>query len=379
MKVIKICTFLLLFSFTIEGQIVPVSNDVLGESLEAFQFIDSEIKGVQLVGIGEATHGTSEFKTIQSNLFKYLVEKHNYTIFFLEDEYVYSLPIDRYIKGGEGNIDSLVSKIRNWPWQTPQMKSLILWMRSYNESNNNVLSFVGTDFQDHEELKEYLETEFNIQAKGKPLSEIVTLLENPKHSSQSELILKSLHSWINGEKRDEAMADLILKYLELNSQPKGVFIAHNVHLLKIKVDKKNDKKDFALAGGQLDYFLKEKYYVLGTDFNEGAFYAHSLKKPGLSRKKYENHEFKISKVSCANKKESLCKLLSNREDDILFITNFENTLGIRKWVHINDIGATFYAKKNGKRNKYSTSFLEPEWLDAILYFKNATAATIFKD
>lgn len=378
MKVSILYFCFILTSSLLPAQILPVSVSILEDNTKAFEFIDSEIEGVRLVGIGEATHGSSEFKTVQCNLFKYLVENHEYNTFFLEDEYVYSLPIDQYIKGGIGNVDSLVAGIRNWPWKTPQMISLISWMRTYNASHNNVLSFVGTDFQDHKELKQAIENKYSIPTEGLTLNEIEIALTDAQHYNQSQLILKSLNYWANGEKRDVAMAELILKYLELNPQSKGVFCAHNTHLLKIYVDKKNDKKDFALAGGQLDHFLKEQYYVLVSDFDHGEFYAHTLKKNGLSKRKYENHEFRICEATCADKKFSICKYLSDRDDDIMFISNLNYNEEPRKWFLISDIGATFYPKKNGKRNKQSISYLKPEWLDAILFFKSCSAAEILK-
>jgi len=294
MKMVSFSCALMIYCLSINAQILPVSKAILADDIDGFHFIDSEIEGVRLVGVGEATHGTSEFKTIQCNVFKYLVQNHNYNTFFLEDEYVYSLPIDQYIKGGEGQIDSLLAGIRNWPWKTQQMKSLITWMRTYNASHNNVLSFVGTDFQDQKELRDYIKMNYNIKTEGNTLDDIIKTLKDPKHYTQSELILRSLSAWSNGEKRDVAMAELIMKYLHLNPDSKGVFCAHNTHLLKIYVDKKNDKKDFALAGGQLDYVLKDQYYVIATDFGEGEFYAHTLKKPGLSKKIYDKISLHIN-------------------------------------------------------------------------------------
>lgn len=373
MKITNLILFIVLINSNLNGQALPVTNTILNDKIEGFEFIDAEIEGVRLVGAGEATHGTKEFKIIQCNLFKYLVKNHDYTTFFLEDEYVYCLPIDRYIKGESGNVDSLVAGLRNWPWKTPQLKSLISWMKSYNEMNGNVLSFVGVDFQDHKELKLYLESEFKIKAIDKDLTEIITLLKNSEKRSQSNLLLPSLKEWSNGErKRDAAMAQLIIKYLEQEEQSKGVFCAHNTHLLKIYVDKKNDKKDFALAGGLLDHILKEQYYVLATDFDEGAFYAHALKNDRLSKKKISNHEFKVNNATCPNQKFSLCKYLKDENSEVLFMSDLQE----HKWIHVNDVGAVYYRKKNGKKSKYTSQYLKPDYLDSILFFKTTSAATI---
>jgi len=378
MKFLTCILFSFLLSTALFTQISEVSNSILDDNTAGFEFLDSELKNVRILGIGEATHGTKEFKTVQCNLFKYLVEKHGYTTFFLEDEYINCLPIDKYIKGGEGNIDSLVAGIRNWPWHSPQMKSLITWMRSYNKTNNNALSFVGVDFQDQKEFKDYLENEFKIKAVNKGLQEIIESLKNLKDRSEVELFLPSLQEWSYGDrKRDSGMARLIIQYLKINTKAKGVFCAHNTHLLKIYKDKKNDKNDWALAGGLLDHTLKDQYYVLLTDSDEGEFYAHSLKESGVSKKVYDNHEFVINKVTCPDQKYSLCKQLDGK-GDILFVSELEKQESMHKWIHVTNIGATFYKKKNGKRSKFSMLYLEPEELDAILFFKTTTAATILE-
>ena len=45
--------------------------------------LDSIIGNRKIIGMGESTHGTSEFTTMRHRFFKYLVENHGYNSFFL--------------------------------------------------------------------------------------------------------------------------------------------------------------------------------------------------------------------------------------------------------------------------------------------------------
>lgn len=46
--------------------------------------LDSLFTNRKIIGVGESTHGTSEFTTMRYRLFKYLVENHEFNTFFLE-------------------------------------------------------------------------------------------------------------------------------------------------------------------------------------------------------------------------------------------------------------------------------------------------------
>lgn len=373
-KIILFIITLISLQTKLIGQITPVSNTILNDEIDGFQFLETELENVRLLGIGEGTHGTEEFKIIQCNLFKYLVVNHGYNTFFLEDEYLYCLPIDEYIKGGEGNVDSLVTNLRNWPWKTPYIKSLILWMKEYNELNNNALSFVGVDFQNQDDFFQYLDTELGIETTGLDLEGVIKSFRTLEDKSIVALFEKSLVEWDDNSGRDVAMAELMLQYLEIYSDSKAVYCAHNAHVLKIY----NEKKDHYYAGGILDNKLKEKYYALVTDFDTGKFYAHTLKDPSLDRNKFEDHKFIINKAVCQNERFSLCKYLNNQDSEIMFISNLQNIKKLRKGLNINIIGATYYGSEKDSTKHNSPSYIPSRLIDGVLFFKTTEAAVITK-
>ena len=99
--------------------------------------------------MGESTHGTHEFFTNRHRVFKYLVQKHGYTTFYLEADYANCLRVNRYIDGAEDELKAVLRGIGLWPWRTEEMGALIEWMRSYNEAvePDKKLQFVGCDVQ----------------------------------------------------------------------------------------------------------------------------------------------------------------------------------------------------------------------------------------
>ena len=101
------CCFLIFFSFGIFGQkefkSINLSDSVNVIMPKYLKQLDEVFKAKRVIGLGEATHGTSEFTQIRLDLFKYLVENHDYTIFFLEADYSACSRINRYIHGAEDN------------------------------------------------------------------------------------------------------------------------------------------------------------------------------------------------------------------------------------------------------------------------------------
>jgi erythromycin esterase len=122
----------------------------------------------RIVGMGEGSHGTSQFSALKDRLFKYLVERKGFTIFAIEAYWGAGLYVDRYIKTGRGTAEQAVASLVYWPWDTPQMVDLVRWMREYNAKpgNHPILSFVGIDMQSPMGAIGYLATYFSLHDPG---------------------------------------------------------------------------------------------------------------------------------------------------------------------------------------------------------------------
>jgi len=118
-------------------------------SLEDLDFLSEKIIDAEIVGLGESTHGTSEIFTMKHRLFRFLVEKHGFTVFLLEGHVGASYRINEYIHTGKGDPTELVKNIGFWTWSTEEVLELVKWMRQYNKgvSSEKRLSFIGVDIQ----------------------------------------------------------------------------------------------------------------------------------------------------------------------------------------------------------------------------------------
>lgn len=275
----------------------------LPEDLTDFSSISDFVDNATIVGMGESTHGTHEFFVSRTEMFKYLVKEHNFNTFFLEADYANCYPINDYIHGENGEVTSLVKNLALWPWMTTEMVELIEWMKSYNsEKLDRPISFIGVDMQQVEEtlaglvkvlgnntptsldkVKSIEYDEFynlkksEVKKQFQPVIDDLDKLDISLLQQQStekyQLLVRHFKQIIeekysnNSVFRDFKMAENILHHLKLNSDLKGFYWAHNMHIAKFYIEKK--KK--GVAGGVLKKHLQDQYISLGQEFYEGSF------------------------------------------------------------------------------------------------------------
>ena len=110
--------------------------------------IDEKVK---VIGLGEATHGNAEFQELKLDVLKVLVEKYDVISFAMEMDYGEGVIINDYISGHSGmTIDEVMDRISFRIYRTEEIRSLIEWMREYNDLHDGKLSFYGFDLQNPE-------------------------------------------------------------------------------------------------------------------------------------------------------------------------------------------------------------------------------------
>ena len=121
MKILKVVKriFIVLFCL-IFVLVLGYSGTLLFENIQAHQKIANIEKfiqpidalkispKVQLVSIGEAAHGSSDFQELKLDVLKKLVQEDGFTAFALEADYGECATINRYIQGKEGSIDKML-------------------------------------------------------------------------------------------------------------------------------------------------------------------------------------------------------------------------------------------------------------------------------
>ncbi|MFF8773028.1 erythromycin esterase family protein [Kitasatospora sp. NPDC015120] len=110
--------------------------------------LDAMIGDAEVVGLGEATHGSHEFFTMKHRLFRHLVEEKGFTTFALETSWTSGLLVDEYVLGGgSGDARRIVKEaFGGSPWEREEFADLLSWMRAYNRSHpRRPVRFLGDD------------------------------------------------------------------------------------------------------------------------------------------------------------------------------------------------------------------------------------------
>lgn len=129
---------------------VVIPTLALSADPQQLSAIGAAIGDARIVGMGEGSHGSSEFFAFKNRLFKYLVENKGFTVFGMEAAWGAGHVVDDYIKGGPGTAQQAVAALEFWTWNTPEVVDLVQWMRDYNAKpgQHATLSFAGVDMQD---------------------------------------------------------------------------------------------------------------------------------------------------------------------------------------------------------------------------------------
>lgn len=263
------------------------------------QVLNKLIGNSTIVGLGEATHGSSEVYQMKSRISEYLIANKNFNVFSLEANMPESFLMNQYIQEGKGNPKDILKGMYFWLWQTEETLSFVEWLKKYNENHNSKVFFDGFDMQfekgavdqirktyqenhlPEQEIND-LETAIKENNRGfrtyskksqKIISEYLFLIKqknvsikNPEEKSRFLQNVDIIRQYIQLSfiKRDKFMAENVkwLKDNYLNS--KVIVSAHNYHIAKLKSDR-------------MGYWINEMYdkdFVnFGFAFYEGTYSA----------------------------------------------------------------------------------------------------------
>ncbi len=381
------------------------------KSQESFIELKNELKNKEIIGVGEATHGTSEFFTFKSELFKFLVKELNYKSFGMEAQAGAAMRINDFINGGNGDLNALIKELNFWAWETEEVKNLILWMQDYNSKHSEKIYFYGFDMQLTHNAVFQLYSFFEKADKQK-LTEVKNAYKNYgnpaynfkyyKLSSQIKIEnlnrIKEIHEFIKNNKpvlvdktsneewknalylshvllesenifryhyserdklRDKSMANLIQAYQTIFDNHKTMIWAHNGHITKTKKYKKKT------LGMYLNDSLGNKYFSLGLLFNSGSFRAQKGSKVRVFTLK-------------AAPKESILNEFSSYGSS--FYMNLDSQPELMK-KKLNSLQYVYDVPANFKKSKKFTlkKFILAENYDAIVFFDKTNAAVPIND
>ncbi|MBG6132178.1 erythromycin esterase [Aquimarina sp. EL_43] len=340
-------------------------NDVKAETgLTDLSSIKSIFKDVQIVGLGETSHGTKEIFQMKHRMLEFLVKEMGFTIFAIEASHVGCKPINDYVLKGKGIIRDALTAQGFWIWNTEEVLEMIEWMKNYNQSvsENKKVKFIGVDTQmvgldlAYERISDFVK---KTNTNGLLIIDVDALFKklknNPNRNDMSlqrqklytllsylilnkaklvdqtskqiyEQIISDLRKIIQGVEvgdrkyrktfdiniRDEYMAQTVLEILQ-NEKPgaKMVLWAHNTHISKNIKTKVSGKA--RPLGSILKEYIAEKYYAIGFSTNQGSFRAMNY---NAKEKKYDkNAVFTLPPA----KEGSLDWYFAQADKDIFFI------------------------------------------------------------
>lgn len=293
---------------------IPVRTVNAGSGFTDLAPLKAILQDTRIVGLGEATHGTSEFQRAKHRLFEFLVQEMGYTAFAMEAAYSDAQPMNDYILHGKGNRADVLSKLGYVAWDTEEFGAMIDWMRAYNRTvpEARKIRFFGVDLYRNsvgrskvlaavrrvlptavattdslfrvlaEQERRWPQWDTTVLAAARPrLDVLISHLELQRNAAPGQLdqaewdeVLKSLDVMRRAallHHRDRQMADNLIYVVE--HEPPGtkfVFWAHNDHL--------------PADSGAVGYFLRQRYgaayYALALYFNQGAYLSRSFPPPG---------------------------------------------------------------------------------------------------
>lgn len=356
--------------------------------------IDSVFKDQRLVGIGECTHGTSEFTLMRHRIFKHLVETNEFNTVFVEADYSACQRLNRYVQGETDDVDNALFELLYFAWTTEEMRQFVEWIRIHNLNSSNKIQIIGCDMQTISDDKIEIERLLKLQAITASIPTFFDQLKAPYQDANqvkkaidewtafynSQLIhkveahdanlidatiIQFLNHKLNNSNqynyRDSCMAQNILAYLNHNPNSKGIWMAHNGHVSKTE-HKHLSNHSYKTAGQFLDESLGSTYMSIAQTTNKGHFNAWKYieNKPVFS-------VFELKK----SKRNTLEKTLSKLDADIL-LCNFASIKNIHR-LSYTEIGHTFgKTMMNYKISRYKK--IHEGKFDYVIFFQ-ATVQT----
>jgi erythromycin esterase-like protein len=124
------------------------------DSSDDLDVIVRAIGDADLVLLGEASHGTSEFYTLRAELSKRLIREKGFSFIAVEGDWPSCYALNRYIKGYEGAAETPRDALRDfnrwptWMWANREVTDLSQWLHEYNGQTREAgrkVGFYGLD------------------------------------------------------------------------------------------------------------------------------------------------------------------------------------------------------------------------------------------
>ena len=131
----------------LRSQAIPLRSITAGSGFDDLMPLKDTLRGVRVVGLGEATHGTREFFQVRHRLLEFLVKEMGFTVVAVEGSYAAFMNINDYVLHGKGDRARVLADQKYWILDTEEVAAIIDWIRAYNRTvpDGKKVTFFGID------------------------------------------------------------------------------------------------------------------------------------------------------------------------------------------------------------------------------------------
>ena len=386
------------------------------EDLQAFKTI---LKDVKVVGLGESSHGTSEFFRMKHRMLEFLVKEMGYNSFYIEASMARCRYINNYVLHGKGNLDTATVIQGFTTWRVEEVRNMIEWIRKYNQDKpmEKKVKFMGYDLQINDVGWKALKQFYNsANALMVPVidslqnqSQKAAILSNGNYVAQTKgaelfkkinadcinvladialnkgryeyatgketynenlvnikLIIQEIESFKDGynDRRDYYMAQNIMELLgEEKPDAKVVVWAHNGHINNTVLD------SISFMGHYLSNYLQNKYYAIGFEFYSGSFQTRNLD--------INNHSHNWDIVTVGEPDKESLPWYFNKVGNPNFYIDFRNTNAVSQPLYRQTFSDHYFGSSYSPSKGHPLSFMNLSDFDGMIYIKTSTAAKNF--
>ncbi len=299
---------------------VPLrSLDAGADSGDLEAFWPPLMDGIEVVGLGEANHGTSEFFRFKHRMIEYLVLNYGFRTVAIESGFAACERLNAYVLGEPVDLLDALYGQQYTIWVTQEMVETIRWIRQFNagRARDDQVEFVGFDTRDNGVAQKRIST-FLERYQPALFAEIASVLDavtltgfgsrddalvhageldrvlasmvrseadlrfragdtTYENALQALRVLRQAVSYASAEtvrqasdSRDRGMAENIAWRMRRSPDRKIIIWAHNGH---VGVGA-NGVPDGRSLGFWLRERLGERYLALGFTFGHGTFRAY---------------------------------------------------------------------------------------------------------
>lgn len=364
---------------------------------------------VQVVGLGEASHGAAQYHQMKADVFKALVQNNGCRTFIIEGDFGGALKVDEYINGGEGSAEEAVGEIGFAIYRTQELADLADWMHSYNETvpAEEALHFYGMDIQRFDNNKEYLfsvldqaapelsaeykdafsgltdenRTSLDADTLNKGKEAALELLAGMDAASANIVSISGQHAFDQAREcantiyaytelqlssdynstRDQFMYEKVEWFLQHGDGSLLFINGHNGHIGKTSI------AGYTCLGALLAEELGDSYYAIGTDARDTRFNSQT------------DDGFEVVEVSNTN---DLNSQLDHSGNDMYFIDfnaasadeTWAGILGSRQTV--TTLNVSLSGAQKSIKAAYTTTVVPNMTYDGMIVFRSVSPTTI---